>query len=106
MYDIHHHLLPGLDDGSVDMETSVDMARLATADGITHVVCTPHANGRYDYDRARNSALVAELQGRLVELGIPLTLGLGCDFHFSYDNVQDALVEPEASSRSTRPSTC
>jgi protein-tyrosine phosphatase len=48
MVDIHHHLLPGLDDGAKDIETSVAMAKLASAEGITHVVCTPHANGTYD----------------------------------------------------------
>ena len=95
MYDIHHHLLPGLDDGSADLATSVAMARLAVADGITHVVCTPHANGRYPYDREKNRQRMAALQDRLVAESIPLTLGLGCDFHLSYDNVQDALVVPK-----------
>jgi hypothetical protein len=34
MVDIHHHLLPGLDDGANSMETSVEMARLAVARGL------------------------------------------------------------------------
>ncbi|HEU4981496.1 MAG TPA: CpsB/CapC family capsule biosynthesis tyrosine phosphatase, partial [Acidobacteriaceae bacterium] len=50
MIDIHHHLLFGLDDGSKDIETSVAMAEMAAADGITHVVCTPHANAHYRFD--------------------------------------------------------
>jgi protein-tyrosine phosphatase len=53
MIDIHHHLLPGLDDGSPSMDVSVKMVEMAASDGITHIVCTPHANGRYGYDRAR-----------------------------------------------------
>ena len=56
MIDIHHHLLPGLDDGSDSMETSVEMARLAVAEGITHVVCTPHANSYHDFDKSVNAA--------------------------------------------------
>ena len=36
MVDIHHHLLPGLDDGSKNFDTSIEMARLAAADGISH----------------------------------------------------------------------
>ena len=27
------------------------MCRMAAADGITHMVATPHANDRYHYDR-------------------------------------------------------
>ncbi len=94
MIDLHHHLLPGVDDGSKTMETSVAMARLAAADGITHVVCTPHANGQYAFDPAGNAAKVAELRALLAADGIPLTLGLGCDFHLSYDNIQDAKEQP------------
>ncbi len=94
MIDLHHHLLPGLDDGSKTMENSVAMAKLAAADGISHVVCTPHANGTYAFDPAINQAKVAELRSLLADNQIPLTLGLGCDFHLSYDNIQDAKENP------------
>ncbi len=91
MIDIHHHLLPGLDDGSRDMETSVKMVEVAARDGITHIVCTPHANDRFTYSREKNEALLDELRTRT---GGKVTLGLGCDFHMSYDNIQDALDHP------------
>lgn len=94
MIDIHHHLLSDLDDGARDFETSVAMARMAAEEGITHVVCTPHANSQYNFDPAINSAKVETLRARLSEEKIPLTLGLGCDFHLSYDNIQAALKDP------------
>ncbi len=94
MIDLHHHLLPGLDDGSRTMDNSVAMAKLAVADGITHVVCTPHANGKYAYDPATNEAKLAELRDLLALENVPLTLGLGCDFHLSYDNIQEAQEHP------------
>lgn len=94
MVDLHHHLLPGLDDGSPDLRTSIEMAGIAEAEGITHVVCTPHASSRYTFDPQKNAALAAELREALHQAGIQLKLGLGCDFHLSYDNVQDALVQP------------
>lgn len=94
MVDLHHHLLSGLDDGSPDLATSVEMARIAEADGITHIVCTPHANSRYAFDPETNAFLLAELRQALDKEGIRLALGLGCDFHISYDNVQDALAHP------------
>jgi len=91
MIDIHHHLLFGLDDGSPDIETSVKMVDIAVRDGITHIVCTPHANHRFQYDRAVNERLLEQIRERI---GGKVTLGLGCDFHLSWDNIQDALDNP------------
>jgi len=94
MIDIHHHLLWGLDDGSKSLEDSVAMARIAVEDGITHVVCTPHANGQYAYTPPIIAEKIATLQRTLNDAGIELTLGRGCDFHMSYDNIQDAKADP------------
>ncbi len=91
MIDIHHHLLFGLDDGSPDLDTSTKMVEVAARDGITHIVCTPHANNRFQYDRARNEALLEQVR---VATGNKVKLGLGCDFHLSWDNIQDALDNP------------
>jgi protein-tyrosine phosphatase len=93
MIDLHHHLLPGLDDGSDSFETSVAMAKLAVADGITHVACTPHANNRYPFDPAVNAAKLAELRAHLAAAGVSLTLGTGSDFHLTYDNIQEAQAD-------------
>jgi protein-tyrosine phosphatase len=89
--DIHSHILPEVDDGPKSWDVSVAMCRAAAADGITHMVATPHANDRYHYDREYLKGLVANLQ-QLV--GDSLKIGLGCDFHLSYDNIQDALANP------------
>jgi protein-tyrosine phosphatase len=94
MVDIHHHLLPGLDDGSTDLETSLAMIRMAAADGITHIAATPHANTRYTFDVARNEELLQTLREKLATEGVKITLGRGCDFHLSYDNIQDAREHP------------
>jgi protein-tyrosine phosphatase len=91
MIDIHHHLLFGLDDGSKDIETSVAMAEMAAADGITHIVCTPHANAHYRFDPEVNRRKLAELEARV---NGKITLGLGCDFHLSFENIDDALKNP------------
>jgi len=94
MVDLHHHLLPGLDDGSKDLETSVEMARMAAEDGITHIVATPHANGRYAFEPEVIAERAAALRTALAAEGIALTIATGCDFHMSYDNVQDAVAHP------------
>lgn len=91
MIDIHHHLLPGLDDGARDLTTSVAMVEMAVDDGITHIVATPHANHTYSYDRAGNQRLLDDVRNALPPATAErITLGLGCDFHLNFENVEDA----------------
>jgi protein-tyrosine phosphatase len=94
MIDIHHHLLWGLDDGARDLETSVAMAKASAADGVTHVVCTPHANSKYTFDPVENKKKASELQARLEAENVNLKIGLGCDFHLSYDNIVEIKRDP------------
>ena len=92
MIDIHHHLLFGLDDGPKDLEMSCAMVDMAVENGITHVVCTPHANDRWAFDPAINREKLAEIEAYAAGR---ITFGLGCDFHLTYDNIQDQLNHPE-----------
>jgi protein-tyrosine phosphatase len=89
--DIHSHILPEVDDGPKSWDVSVAMCRAAAADGITHMVATPHANDRYHYDRTYLQGLVTHLR-QLV--GDSPKIILGCDFHLSYDNLQDCVTNP------------
>jgi protein-tyrosine phosphatase len=91
MIDIHHHLLYGLDDGAKDLETACAMVEAAAANGITHIVCTPHANDRWAYDPEANRERLAEIEAAVPGL---VTFGLGCDFHLSYDNIEDQFRNP------------
>jgi protein-tyrosine phosphatase len=47
MMDIHCHILPGIDDGARDMETSLEMLRIAERDGINKIIATPHFYRNY-----------------------------------------------------------
>jgi protein-tyrosine phosphatase len=86
MIDIHCHPLPGVDDGAASLEEAVEMCRMAAADGTTHLVATPHSNYTYTFDVELNRRLLAELQA---SVGEKPKLLLGCDFHLSYDNIQE-----------------
>ncbi|RIE15993.1 tyrosine-protein phosphatase [Candidatus Cryosericum septentrionale] len=73
--DIHCHILPGLDDGSPDMATSVAMARLAAAAGISTVIGTPHwIEDEHETDPAQIRQITADLQAELNSRAIPLTV--------------------------------
>ncbi|HEY2118682.1 MAG TPA: CpsB/CapC family capsule biosynthesis tyrosine phosphatase [Candidatus Acidoferrum sp.] len=84
MVDIHCHILYGLDDGARTIEDSLAMAEDAIADGITHVVGTPHSSNEHTFDFARVQAVRDELRQKL---GDRLTIATGCDFHLNPENM-------------------
>jgi len=84
MIDLHCHILPGIDDGPDRIEESLAMAEDAIADGITHVVATPHASDEYFFDFSKVRRLRDDLQERL---GERLELATGCDFHLNPENL-------------------
>lgn len=83
MIDLHNHLLPGIDDGAPDLATSLALARLAVADGITHLVCTPHIHpGRYDNTPAIIHHAQAAFVAALADAGIPLRVASAAEVRF------------------------
>lgn len=88
MIDIHTHLIYGVDDGAEDLPSAVAMAKGAAEEGVTHIVCTPHANDIYPYQFDLNIQRLAELRKELQGI---IELSLGCDFHMSAANILDAV---------------
>lgn len=86
MIDLHCHLLPGMDDGPDNLATSVEMARIACADGINIAACTPHIlAGLYDNSASEIRAAAWRLADALRNAGLPLHLVVGADVHLAPD---------------------
>jgi len=82
--DLHHHCLPGLDDGPRTLEEAVELCQAAADEGIETIVATPHVlRGRWINDSR------ALLEQRLTELraaiGDSPRLLLGSEYFFAHD---------------------
>lgn len=86
MIDLHCHILPGIDDGAPDLATSLAMARVAVADGIGTIACTPHIYpGLYENTAQGIRVAIKALQTELDNAGIALRLVEGADVHLAPD---------------------
>ncbi|MGG1572228.1 tyrosine-protein phosphatase [Fictibacillus sp. NRS-1165] len=90
MIDIHSHILPGIDDGAPNIEVSLEMARCALDQGITYVIATPHhRNGMYENEKSFILEQVEQLNNRLMEEGLPLTVLPGQELRIQYEIPQN-----------------
>jgi len=72
--DLHSHLLPGLDDGAVDIDASVAMARSMAADGVTVVCGTPHVRDDYPTSVEGMEEALARVREAVAEAGIEIEI--------------------------------
>ncbi len=102
MRDMHCHILPGVDDGSVDLDESLAMLEAAKAVGITSIVCTPHCRDPYfDYDAMWDAyeLLVEHADGFPLQMGFevyhPKLMDLGMQWaeYLHFDGSNEFLLE-------------
>jgi len=80
LIDIHCHFLPGIDDGPSTIEESLQLARLAVSNGITHTVTTPHIHaGRWENNASIIKTIGFDFKRALVENDIPLHLEVAAE---------------------------
>ena len=86
MYDLHAHILPGLDDGAKSMGESLEMARVAAAQGTKKIVATPHRKDVTElHSVAQARTLLAELNARIRAESIELQVLPGMENHLDAD---------------------
>lgn len=85
MKDIHTHIIPFVDDGSPDLETSINMIKHEIDIGVTEIICTPH----HIYHRYEASVEVIKerfnfLKEEVERLNLPIKLYLGQEICYSH----------------------
>lgn len=88
MIDIHCHMLPGVDDGSGSMETSLLMAQDAVRGGTDVVIVTPHCNipgAQSNYQSAELLRQFFALRAAIDNAGIPLKILAGAEIFCTED---------------------
>lgn len=88
MIDLHTHILPGIDDGSPDMDSTLAMAALAVEGGTEYLTATSHSNqmGRFEnFYSPELKQLYLSVKQAIQQEKIPLKLMLGMEIFASGD---------------------
>jgi len=93
MVDIHSHILPGIDDGAISVDESIEMLRQSANSGVDTIVATPHLMpGRYIAKAKVIEELTSELQEQIFHHGIDIKVLPGRECHLSpeiFDSEKD-----------------
>ena len=84
--DVHSHIIPGVDDGGKDLETSIELLRMAAACGTTDIIATPHVidvSTTLTWDAIRRH--VEALQKIADEQEFPIRIYPGAETELNWD---------------------
>jgi protein-tyrosine phosphatase len=87
--DMHSHLIPGIDDGSPDMESTLAMLNRFQELGYSKIITTPHIKtGMFDNtsDMIRNGAI--EVKKAMKEKGLHLDFEVGAEYFFDFSFIE------------------
>ncbi len=90
LVDIHSHILPYIDDGADDWDSSLTMLKNAEAEGIVAIVATPHILHNNDFKiESRIISTYKELCQRAKDAGLKIKIYLGCEIYAQPDTSLD-----------------
>ena len=104
--DIHCHLLPGVDDGSPDLATTLQMAQMAEESGTRAMILTPHQLGANAHNHGDDlKRRTVELQQQLAAHGLRLQVLPGADVRIE-DGMFEKLASGEVLTLADRRASC
>lgn len=96
--DLHSHLLPGLDDGSANLDESVRMLRGLSDAGFKKVITTPHVNtALYANTKEQIIGQLYHIREVIIHENIPVEIEASAEYHMDYEflgRVQSGEVIP------------
>lgn len=100
--DIHSHILPGIDDGSPDIDTSLQILRSLSDAGIKKFICTPHVIG----DMYRNTPetindALSKLQKAISQNGMSIEISAAAEYMLD-DHFMELLHKKEPLQKLTK----
>lgn len=89
-WDIHNHMLPGLDDGSGSMEETMELLSVAYVQGVRHIVFTPHYREKlFEVSADDREQVFRQVAERACAEFPDLELFLGCEYHIGKNTAKD-----------------
>jgi protein-tyrosine phosphatase len=89
LIDIHTHIIPDLDDGPPDMETSIGMGLVAAGEGITAIISTSHNEEASRVGHEGMQARLEAVREAWGEAGLEIRLELGLEIYLRPDTVAE-----------------
>ena len=85
MVDIHTHVIPYVDDGSPNLETSIEMIKHEISIGVDSIICTPHhIYHRYEKSVEEIKSNFLLLKEAVEKENLPIKLYLGQEICYSH----------------------
>ena len=95
LYDMHCHIIPGVDDGAKTLHDSMEILKNERAQGVENIILTPH----FRMNMFETSRDVVEKNYRVLvekarEEFPEIKFYLGCEFHSNHDMMDMLRAEP------------
>lgn len=84
MIDVHTHILPGIDDGSKDIEETFKILREACEAGFSDVFATSHyIEGEYEFNKTDREYIIEAIMEKVADEGLDITIHNGAEGYIS-----------------------
>lgn len=81
-WDIHNHILPGVDDGSGSMQETLQLIQNEHDQGVRHIIFTPHyRRGMFEVSQGEKEDVFRQVYAHIAEQFPDMCFYLGCEYY-------------------------